>query len=141
MRPSSEGYGGPASATWEDGVDMVTTRLGADPRSARAARQFVGAILHDWGCEHLAELTTLLTSELVTNAILHARSDLELTVQIDDGTVRVEVRDEGGGVPVRREVDLEATSGRGLALVATLARRWGVAPAPVGKAVWFELSA
>ncbi|CAN5567603.1 ATP-binding protein [soil metagenome] len=121
-------------------MQEVSTRLAAEVRSARAARRFVERTLVDWHCDTLIELSTLLTSELVTNAILHARSELELTVQLRSRTVRIEVRDEGGGIPTRLEVGLESTSGRGLALVETLARSWGVTPGPVGKSVWFELT-
>lgn len=118
--------------------------LAADPRSARDARRFVERTFQRWQCAHLLELATLLTSELVTNGILHARSDIELLLRLNGQTVRVEVRDEGRGTPVRREVGLESTNGRGLALVETLAGRWGVEPIDPGtgrgKAVWFELA-
>jgi len=120
---------------------MATTTLEAKPQSARVARNFVEAMLREWDREHLSDLVTLLTSELVTNAVLHAGSALDLEVDCLRDGVRVCVHDRGEGVPVRRHVSIEATSGRGLALVDTLARRWGVDPHPPGKAVWFEVSA
>lgn len=120
---------------------MATTTLEAQPQSARAARHFVEGLLREWRREHVVDLVTLLTSELVTNAVMHARSALDLQVECLQDGVRVCVHDRGEGVPVRRHVSIEATSGRGLALVDTLARRWGVDPEPSGKAVWFEVSA
>ena len=120
---------------------MATTTLEAKPQSARAARHFVEALLREWDREHVADLVTLLTSEIVTNAVMHARSELDLEVDCLQDAVRVSVHDRGEGVPVRRHVSIEATNGRGLALVDTLARRWGVDPQSPGKAVWFEVSA
>jgi anti-sigma regulatory factor (Ser/Thr protein kinase) len=120
---------------------MATTTLEAKPQSARAARRFVEELLREWHREHVSDLVTLLTSELVTNAVTHARSSLDLEVDCLRDAVRVCVHDRGEGVPVRRHVSIEATSGRGLALVDTLARRWGVDPGSPGKAVWFEVSA
>lgn len=121
-------------------VVEVAKKLEANPRSAREARRFVEQTLHTWECHHLLDVATLLTSELVTNGVLHARSEIELRLHLNGPTVRIEVRDEGAGTPVRREVDLDSTNGRGLALVESLSRRWGVSPAPSGKAVWFELA-
>ena len=120
---------------------MATTTLEARPQSARAARHFVEGLLREWQREHVADLVTLLTSEIVTNAVMHARSELDLKVDCLRDCVRVCVHDRGEGVPVRRHVSIEATSGRGLALVDTLASRWGVDPEPPGKTVWFEVPA
>jgi anti-sigma regulatory factor (Ser/Thr protein kinase) len=136
----SSGYGRWVAATPE-GNTMATTTLEARPQSARAARLFVEAMLREWRREHVTDLVTLLTSELVTNAVVHARSPVDLDVDCLHDGVRVCVHDRGEGVPVRRHVSIEATSGRGLALVDTLARRWGIDPEPAGKAVWFEVSA
>ncbi|MBA2528582.1 MAG: hypothetical protein H0V19_01235, partial [Euzebyales bacterium] len=59
--------------------------------SPRAARQFVVAVLRRWGCEHLGDTVALLTSELVTNAVLHAGSAVGVSVARRRGGVRVEV--------------------------------------------------
>lgn len=85
----------------------------------------------------------LLTSELVTNSIVHAglspRQDIELVVSLTPTRVRVEVADPGDGHPrVPSAPNLHQSSGWGLHFVAHLADRWGVGEhAP--KRVWFEV--
>lgn len=120
-------------------MNVVTTSLGAEARNVREARRFVERALAEWDLTDLTDLATLLTSELVTNAILHAHSAVELSLTLDADRVRVEVRDDGDGEPARRELVVEATSGRGLALVDMLATDWGVVGHGLGKSVWFEL--
>jgi anti-sigma regulatory factor (Ser/Thr protein kinase) len=95
--------------------------------------------LSDWSCGHLADDAALLVSELVTNAVVHARSDVALRLWRTGSGVRVEIADRNPKPVVRRPVDPEAVGGRGLHLVDTLARDWGVRRAEPGKAVWFEL--
>lgn len=109
--------------------------------SAGAARRFIAATLTSWDLEDLVDTATLLVSELVTNAILHARSDVTVTVRRDTEQLRVAVSDTGEGLPqVRRATDT-ATTGRGLALVDACALAWGVDPGSAGKSVWFVLAA
>jgi anti-sigma regulatory factor (Ser/Thr protein kinase) len=114
-------------------------RLNGEPASARAARRFVADTLSDWSCGHLADDAALLVSELVTNAVIHARSDVALRLWRTGSGIRVEIADRDPKPVVRRPADPEALGGRGLYLVDTLARDWGVRPAKPGKAVWFEL--
>ena len=83
---------------------------------------------------------TLLLSEVVTNAILHARSEIEVHVVNHGPVLRVEVRDHGAGAPVVRRQAHDATSGRGLAIVEQVATAWGVTQLPDGKMVWFEIA-
>ncbi len=116
------------------------TSLGPDPMSARLARQFVTSTLAEWNVSHLIDTATLLTSELVTNAVVHAGSRIELRLARQEDLVRFEVEDHGGGDPEPRQPALEEMSGRGLALVETLSNAWGVEPVDSGKAVWFELT-
>ena len=88
----------------------------------------------------LTDAVTLLVSELVTNAVLHAGSDVEVTVQLTPTAARVEVTDASADAPAPRHAATDEDSGRGLALVGSLARRWGVRPTPGGgKTVWFEV--
>jgi hypothetical protein len=87
------------------------------------------------------DTATLLVSEVVTNAILHARTTVTLTVEVAGEVVRIAVRD---GSPVQPRIhSFAATSatGRGLRLLDRLAKRWGVDadPATGGKVVWFEV--
>jgi anti-sigma regulatory factor (Ser/Thr protein kinase) len=83
----------------------------------------------------------LLTSELVTNALLHAGTDLTVHVLSagSGSVVRVAVDDGSAVAPALRDPDAGALGGRGLPLVASLATRWGWEPLPVGKRVWFEV--
>lgn len=89
--------------------------------------------------DRVAETVELLTSEVVTNAIVHADAAPSLVVRLTQGRVRVEVHDHHAGVPVRRRPDPLAVSGRGMEIVDRLAREWGVEHVPNGKRVWFEV--
>jgi anti-sigma regulatory factor (Ser/Thr protein kinase) len=109
------------------------------PASAASAREFVDDTLGAWGCEGFVDASRLLISELVTNAVLHARTDIEVVIRAVRRGVRVEVHDRSAAAPVVRRYDDEAMTGRGLALVDELARRWGVDREEGGKSVWFEL--
>lgn len=83
----------------------------------------------------------LAVSELVTNAILHAATAVELTVEVTASSVMVSVRDWHPGLPTQRHWGETATTGRGLGLVASLADEFGVDPRqPTGKSVWFRLA-
>jgi anti-sigma regulatory factor (Ser/Thr protein kinase) len=118
------------------------TTLTPEAESAAVARAFVTETLLLWGAERMLESATLLTSELVTNAVLYAGSDIQLIVRQSGRRIRVEVRDGNPQVPVRRFPTEESVSGRGLALVEALAAAWGVDRVPHdGKTVWFEVAA
>lgn len=97
--------------------------------------------LEDWERSDLSDEACLLTSELVTNAIVHGQSELSVKVQLAQRALSVEIRDENPSL-VRSQVVAElAESGRGLQIVEALSLTWGVRPAPGGKAVWFSLDA
>lgn len=115
------------------------TRLAAEPTSPRAARRFVAGALSESGLGEVGDLAALLVTELVTNAILHARSPVDLTVDLDPSRLRISVGDASDVIPTPRRHSLDAATGRGLQLVAELAQRWGAEPTPAGKSVWFEL--
>jgi len=107
--------------------------------SVPMARRFVRARLVDGAVD--VDAAALLVSEVVTNAILHARTTVTLSVDVADEVVRIAVRD---GSPVRPRPHAFAptsATGRGLQLLDRLARRWGVDADPVtgGKIVWFEM--
>jgi CheY-like chemotaxis protein len=121
-------------------LEEARTRLGRNAASPRAARRFVTEALRMWDLDELADSVTLLVSELVTNAIVHAGSDVEVLVRLTGETACVEVTDSSEAPPTPREAMLDETSGRGLALVEAMARRWGVRRLPDGgKTVWFEV--
>jgi anti-sigma regulatory factor (Ser/Thr protein kinase) len=122
----------------------VTTRLelSSRPTSAGEARRFVGDVLRDSGrsTDEVLDAAVLLTSELVTNAVLYSAGTINVDVDLDVTAVRVEVADTSGQSPAPRDAPPEAMSGRGLHLVEAMARAWGVEQhRDDGKVVWFEL--
>ena len=114
--------------------------LPAEPASVALARQFVRDVL-DESWSDLSDVVTLLTSELVTNAIRHAHSPCTVQVKATPGKVRVEVLDDNPAPVVPRKPPADAESGRGIDLVDVLAGSWGMQPRPHGKAVWFDVRA
>jgi anti-sigma regulatory factor (Ser/Thr protein kinase) len=116
--------------------------LPPDPASARACRRFLVAALEEWGVDAAADEAVLLLSELVTNAVLHAGTEIEVEVHLDGKLLHVEVRDGSPLLPTSRRYSALSGTGRGLALVAGTARQWDAEPLPTGgKRVWFELAA
>ncbi len=108
--------------------------LPREPESAAIARRLVRVALSVWGLDDLAEDGALIISELVSNAVQHARRE-SIQVVIDrpgSARVRLGVVDFSKVPPVRREPDPERESGRGLALVGELAETWGTEPLPWG---------
>ena len=123
----------------EAAAETAKAKLEAQPQSAASARRFVDETLRRWQCDELFDVVGLLTSELVTNAIIHAHSEIELSVRLTPDAVRIDVADHSARLPARRAAGEEDTSGRGLGLVEALATAWGVDELPSGKSVWFEL--
>jgi anti-sigma regulatory factor (Ser/Thr protein kinase) len=120
---------------------QVSTRLRSSPASARQAREFVGRALREEHADEQQDTVVLLANELVTNAILHARGDILLAVELVPGKVRIQVTDQSSQLPVHRGGVQEATSGRGLELVDALATAWGVeSMSDDGKQVWCEVA-
>ncbi|MFD5029861.1 ATP-binding protein [Streptomyces sp. NPDC058220] len=115
------------------------TDLAAVPEVRHALRE----MLRHWQERDSAEVAELLMSELVTNALVHTESGAVVTATVADSRLRVEVRDFVSALPAppepHRPVPDEATHGRGLALVRSLADDWGIRARPLGKLVWFEL--
>lgn len=132
------GHGaGRASATGEAAWRFPPTRA-----APRAARRLLGLRLLVWGIDARAGTLVLhVANELVTNAVEHARTDLELTVRLAGSLLTITVRDQGGGQPRVIPIGRDGR-GWGLRLVEGLAARWGYTPAsnPVdGKIVWAEV--
>jgi anti-sigma regulatory factor (Ser/Thr protein kinase) len=125
-------------------VTILESRsLPYSPAAPGLARQHLRERVDGWPVE-VVDLAVLMTSELVTNAVVHGHAPVELLVIDDAVRVRVEVADGLPG-PLSYAPDGAAvvrTSGRGLIIVDRLADRWGCRPREdlTGKVVWFELS-
>jgi anti-sigma regulatory factor (Ser/Thr protein kinase) len=112
----------------------------AVPESVGSARRFTRAALGRHDVERrLVDTAMLLVSELATNAILHAASSVTLRIDVGDD-IRVEVGDANGEPPRVGMPGTDDESGRGLAIVTTLADDWSWSPRSGGKVVWFSLT-
>jgi serine/threonine-protein kinase RsbW len=111
------------------------------PDSAREARRWVEPVLGPWVEPPVITDALLVVSELVTNAVMHGDGPVRVRVLHCSGYLRVEVSDDGGGDVIMRDTDPESTGGRGMLVVAHVARAWGViGRAPAGKTVWAEVA-
>ena len=140
LRLISLGKHGPAPGQ-SDELSQAQIELPAELTSGRKARLFLSDRLSEWHLDSLMDTALLLTTELVTNAVIHASSEVSVTVRRGEGQLRVEVADTGGGALTMREPGPDATSGRGLQLMEALASAWGTSAYEAGKLVWFELRA
>jgi serine/threonine-protein kinase RsbW len=125
--------------------DEVVRRWARHPRCVGLARTELRKALADWGLMSVEDPAVMVLSELLTNAVVHARTSPGREIQTcfrrqkSDG-VRIAVDDTYEGRPVRRAQDAE--SGRGLVLVAELSDVWGVSDrGGPGKSVWAVLTA
>ena len=114
--------------------------LPAHPSSVPAARRAIRRWLVDVGREPLTEDAELAVSELVTNALVHAGTPVEMVAHADEGFVRIEVADGSVHLPRVREYAPTSGTGRGLKLIDRTVDRWGAHLRGLGKVVWFELS-
>jgi anti-sigma regulatory factor (Ser/Thr protein kinase) len=121
-------------------VSVASLELPPDHTAAAHAREFVARTLRSWGCDGIVADAELLVSELVTNAILHARSTATVNIEREP-ELRVSVCDHSTAVPRVRNYGPTAVTGRGMLLVDRISRRWGVDISGNGKCVWFEIDA
>jgi anti-sigma regulatory factor (Ser/Thr protein kinase) len=120
----------------------ATWHFPADVTAASEARHRLSATLARLGHPAaLIEDARVVVTELATNAVCHAGSAFSVAIDGDGARVRIAVRDRSRAEPAPQEPSVHRLSGRGLLLVSTLARRWGVEPRPDGKVVWAELGA
>ena len=130
---------------------VVSAAYRPEPAAVAAARKFVRETLQDWldtrpapADTELVDDAVLLTSELVTNAVVHAGTQVQVTCKLAASAVEVVVRDSHPARmvpgPARDDsIPAERTSGRGLLLPSALASAWGVSYGAEAKAVWFRM--
>ncbi|MFF7209757.1 SpoIIE family protein phosphatase [Streptomyces sp. NPDC008238] len=116
-----------------------------DLHGVKAAREFVDEQLRSWGLADLSDALRLIASEIVTNALVHAGSDVDVRLRAFEDRVRLEVRDSDSNPPVPspltldEEENAEAEHGRGLLIVEALAGQWNTSPNGRGKTVSLDL--
>jgi ATP/maltotriose-dependent transcriptional regulator MalT/anti-anti-sigma regulatory factor/anti-sigma regulatory factor (Ser/Thr protein kinase) len=143
----------PLYDTPQEAVDAAADRpgylrdelgLAPTPNAAATARRFVRGTLRSWRLGppdgELSEQAQLLADELVTNAVVHARTDMRLRLELGGELLHIAVRDFDRGLPRPLPGDPQAEGGRGLRLVEWVAATWGAQPHPGGgKVVWCTL--
>lgn len=120
-------------------IDEAKARLGAGHHSPGLARRFVKRAIQRWEVRSELDVIELLVSELVTNSIVHAGSDVEVSVAVVSDRIRVMVFDSSREPPIRKEPGPDESSGRGVLMLDALALAWGTEFTPGGKSVWFEV--
>jgi anti-sigma regulatory factor (Ser/Thr protein kinase) len=109
-------------------------------QSVPAARRFVRSALEDLANGDVVEVAVLLTSEVVTNAVVHTNSAVEVTLRRSAGALQVAVRGQSPSLPVLSPPVGLQEGGRGLLLVNEMADVWGAERTGEGKIVWFQLA-
>jgi len=116
-------------------------RLDRHPVAAGQARGHVRAALSSWQVPVDTDVAVLLTSDVVTNAILHgAGPSVTVAIRCSRGQLRVDVYDSARSLPVPAETPDEDGAGPELVLVTQLADDWGVFRTPAGRGVYFALA-
>lgn len=138
--PRTTSARGPAGSDTIHRSDVRELRFGASSASLPVVRDVIGRTGADAGFDpETVELARLAVSEIVTNALVHGSPPYELRVEVDV-RLRVAVADGSAREPWVRDVDTASERGRGLAILARVADRWGWDRRPDGgKVVWFEM--
>ncbi|GGZ32815.1 hypothetical protein GCM10010387_28620 [Streptomyces inusitatus] len=121
------------------GGSVAAWELSLTPDEAARARRLAREQLRAWGLGALAETVEQLVGEVVANAVRHARGRRAELRMVLAGSLQCEVRDEDPTLPALRAAVSSAEEGRGLRVVAALAREWGANRTADGKTVWFEV--
>lgn len=120
---------------------MPSVDLTPEPASPRRARTFVRRLLADWGvADEVGDDVEFLVSELVANAVSHARTGVTVDVSLEEGIAYIAVSDRSARMVHLRRPPVEAVTGRGVYLLDQLAREWEVLSTAQGKTVRFSLS-
>ncbi|MFI7142492.1 SpoIIE family protein phosphatase [Streptomyces massasporeus] len=134
--------GTPSGSPWIDGMEVQRHDL----QGVKTARRFIRDCLTSWNLDAFTGDMELMASEVVTNALIHADSAVDVRLRARRNRIRLEVRDSEITPPVpsvyleSREDNAQAEHGRGLLIVDALASSWGSSPTGRGKTVWVEMS-
>jgi hypothetical protein len=113
--------------------------LAGDPTSAREARAFVRRAMGDEVSGGALQDVLLVASEMVSNVIRHAQTPLTLSLELHPTYVRLTVTDGLPPFETVAETAADAESGRGMGIIGSVSRRWGVGDTPIGKSIWAEI--
>ena len=121
-------------------VPEVTRWFPFSALAPMAARGFVVETVRGWGLDAVVHEAALITSELATNAVLHAVSDFTITIGRRGDILRISAIDPHPEDPARQRASRTRIGGRGLSIIDALADRWGSGRVDGHKTVWVELS-
>ncbi|MCU1586859.1 MAG: serine phosphatase RsbU, regulator of sigma subunit [Frankiales bacterium] len=114
--------------------------LPPDVTSVGVSRRFVRSTLAEWHLDGLADTAVLLTSEVVTNSVLHARTEILLSIdRTAEGCVTISVHDGSPHQPRARSHSVDATTGRGMELLERLSQEWHIDNQADGKTLVFTV--
>jgi anti-sigma regulatory factor (Ser/Thr protein kinase) len=122
------------------GGECIVLHVDRDFTMVGTARRHLQRWLRERGCTS-ADDAMLVLSELVTNALVHARAGCTIKMHHADDLLRLDVRDPSPAPPTIRSVRPDNLGGRGLRLVAAIAQAWGWEPTDSGKRVWAHVAA
>ena len=120
-------------------VPRVARILPSEGASVAEARRMLAGLLEGTGLEAVVDDAQMAVTELVTNAMVHAGSEIHLAAAVTGSGLRVEVGDASPHLPVRRDYAPMSATGRGLAIVDEVVTRWNSFALGGGKVVWFEI--
>jgi anti-sigma regulatory factor (Ser/Thr protein kinase) len=120
---------------------IVRVTLAPDRMAAATARQVVDGACRAWRLDHVRDVAQLVITELVSNVVRHAGTEMEISLTAHPGALRLAVHDREPAPPEpAASSDTTAETGRGLLVVAALTSDWGATPTDDGKVVWAVLS-
>jgi anti-sigma regulatory factor (Ser/Thr protein kinase) len=121
-------------------VESFESQLPATKAARQLVRKFLRSTLETWKLDGFGDVTELLASELVSNAVVHVGHPMTVRIARRPDSIRVEVKDESPQLPSVGTPEPTDEHGRGAFLVDALANDWGADVHPEdGKTVWFEI--
>ena len=122
-------------------VHQRRVRLTREPVAAAEARSQVRAAICAWKVPVDPDIAVLLTSDLVTNAVMHGDGKtVTLAIRCSRSHLRIDLYDTSRSLPMALDEPTVAETAHGLVLIATLSTEWGCFRTPVGKVVYFTLA-